>query len=171
MTGGRTAGYSRLVMNALQHTRIGRIGGALLLSAVVVATPGAQSGAVATADALEQLSSRGVFQGADEIDSDSHSPSPADERIGWIAFYLIYTDEVLARYAPGGAMGARFDLFQFGGFAGAQPRGYRIHIDVRDGCISLVGVVESADDRRIAEVRARESAGGRAVVNELLVNR
>jgi hypothetical protein len=171
MTGLLTAGYSRLVKNALQPSwrePIARVG---LLSILAVAQLAAQSGPAPNDEALERLSSRGVFEGIDGIDAASQPRSSADERVGWLTFYVIYTDEVLARYAPGGAMGARFDLFQFGGFPGAQPRGYRIHIVVRDGCISLVGVVESAVDRARAEVVARESAGGRAVENALLVQR
>src|SRR5262245_19793337 len=50
--------------------------------------------------------------------------SASDDRIRWITFFEIYTDAVLSRYAPGGASGARFDLFQFGGFPGTQPSGY-----------------------------------------------
>ena len=168
MTGRGTARYSRLVMNALQPTGGEPIARVVLLSILAVATLGAQS-PTANREALERLASRGVFEGANKIDAAPDPPSPADERAGWLTFYVIYTDDVLARYAPGGAMGARFDVFQFGGFPGAQPRGYRIHIIVRDGCISLVGVVESAADRARAEVRARESAGGRVVENALLV--
>jgi hypothetical protein len=159
-------------MKALQPTwGVAAAAAVLLLCVPGAATLDAQSGGGARAEALERLSNRGVFEGDDEIDSASYPVSPADERVGWIAFYLIYTDETLARYAPGGAMGARFDLFQFGGFSGAQPRGYRIHIIVRDERIALVGVVESAVDKQMAEVRAREGAGGRVVDNELLIDR
>jgi hypothetical protein len=172
MTGCGTAGYSRLVMKALQPTwRVAGAAAVLLSCVLAVAALEAQSGSGANAEALERLSNRGVFEGNDEIDPASHPVSAADERVGWIAFYLIYTDETLARYAPGGAMGARFDLFQFGGFPGAQPHGYRIHIVVREERIALVGVVESAVDKQMAEVRAREGAGGRLVDNELLIDR
>ncbi|HEY1309069.1 MAG TPA: BON domain-containing protein [Vicinamibacterales bacterium] len=157
--------------NALQPSWGEPIARVVLLSILAVAPLAAQSGPAANDEALERLSSRGVFEGVDGIETVSQPRSAADERVGWLAFYVIYTDEVLARYAPGGATGARFDLFQFGGFPGAQPHGYRIHIVVRDGCISLVGLVESAIDRARAELMARESAGGRAVENALLVER
>lgn len=97
--------------------------------------------------------------------------SKADDRIRWMTFYQIYTDDGLARYAPGGAVGARFDAFQFGGFPGTQPAGYSIHIIVNRARTTLVGVVDNAADRQIAEVRAREVPGVFAVDNRLVVAR
>jgi hypothetical protein len=88
-----------------------------------------------------------------------------------MTFYQIYTDDDLARYAPGGAIGARFDAFQFGGFPGMQPAGYAIHILVKGSQTTLVGVVDTAADKRTAEARAREVAGVFAVDNQLAVAR
>jgi|RhiMetdeSRZDD1v2_1073273.scaffolds.fasta_scaffold393305_1 hypothetical protein len=120
---------------------------------------------------LERLSHRGVFEGAEDIrqKSETSSSSRIDDRIRWLTFYLIYTDDGLSTYAPGGAMGARFDLFQFAGFPGSQPRGYPIHIVVSNARTTLIGVVRTSRDRRIAEARAREAAGVLRVDNALVV--
>ncbi len=95
--------------------------------------------------------------------------SHEDDRIRWITFYEIYTDDFLVRYAPGGAIGARFDAFQFAGFPYSQPSGYPIHIVVKGGRTTLAGIVDNAGDKHIAEVRAREVGGVLAVNNELIV--
>jgi osmotically-inducible protein OsmY len=45
-------------------------------------------------------------------------------------------------------------------FPGMQPVGiYPIHIIVKGGRTQLLGIVDTATDRQIAEVRAREVAG------------
>jgi hypothetical protein len=54
-----------------------------------------------------------------------------------------YTDDFLARYAPGGVYGVLRELR------------YPIHIVVKNGRIMLLGVVDNATDRQLAEVRAR----------------
>jgi BON domain-containing protein len=51
---------------------------------------------------------------------------------------------------------------------GMQPFGtYPIHIIVKNGRTMLLGVVDSAVDRQLAEVRAREVSGVFAVDNGL----
>jgi hypothetical protein len=97
--------------------------------------------------------------------------SRTDDRIRWVTFFQIYTDDALERYAPGGASGARFDAFQFGGLQGRQPCGYPIHIIVRAGRTTLAGAVNSAGDRQTAEMRARDVSGVLAVDNQLIVTR
>jgi osmotically-inducible protein OsmY len=53
-----------------------------------------------------------------------------------------------------------------------QPVGtYAIHIVVKNGRTMLLGVVDSAADRQIAEVRAREVTGVFEVENGLAVAR
>ena len=140
------------------------------------ATPGAQS--IGTGDVtasptrvIDQLSRRGVFEGSVEVDFEhaASPPSAADHRIRWLIFYQLYTDDVLSRYSPGGAAGARFDLFQFADFPDAQPFGYPIHIVVADGRTTLIGVVDSLGDKEIAGVRAREVPGVASVENALVV--
>ena len=57
-------------------------------------------------------------------------------------------------------------------FPGMQPVGrYPIHIVVKGGRTMLLGVVDSAADRQIAEVRAREVSGVFEVENDLVAGR
>ncbi len=96
--------------------------------------------------------------------------SPNDDRIRWEAFYRIYTDDFLSRYAPGGQLGVLQELRDERLFPGMQPVGpYGIHIIVRNGRMMLLGIVDSAVDRQIAEVRAREVTGVFEVENGLTV--
>jgi len=98
--------------------------------------------------------------------------SPNDDRIRWETFYRIYTDDFLSRYAPGGEFGLLQDLRDERHFPGMQPVGpYAIHIIVKNGRTMLLGIVDSAADRQIAEVRAREVTGVFEVENSLTVAR
>ena len=57
-------------------------------------------------------------------------------------------------------------------FPGMQPVGpYATHIIVKNGRTMLLGVVDNAADRQIAEVRAREVPGVFEVENSLIVTR
>lgn len=94
--------------------------------------------------------------------------SQNDDRIRWATFYRIYTDDFLSRYAPGGPSGVLRELRDNQRFPGMQPVGvYAIHIVVKNGRTMLLGVVDSAADRQIAEVRAREVTGVFEVENGL----
>ena len=103
-------------------------------------------------------------------------PSQMDDQIRWREYYAIYSDPFLSKYAPGAAMlwGHRH---RFGGFAGIwgdgyEPAGnYPIHIIVKNGRVSLMGVVDNDGDRTIAETKARGVPGTFEVKNELLVDR
>lgn len=98
--------------------------------------------------------------------------SPNDDRIRWATFYRIYTDDFLSRYAPGGALGALRELRDERRFPGMQPVGrYPIHIVVKNGRTMLLGAVDSAADRQVAEFRAREVSGAFEVENGLVVAR
>ena len=98
--------------------------------------------------------------------------SPQDDRIRWATFYRIYADDFLSRYAPGGIVGVLQDLRDERHFPGMQPVGrYPIHIIVKNGRTTLLGVVDNPSDRQIAEVRAREVTGVFEVVNSLTVLR
>ena len=71
--------------------------------------------------------------------------------------------------ASSGCCGSLRDERQF---PGMQPVGvYPIHIIVKNGRTMLLGVVDSAADRQIAEVRAREVTGVFEVENGLTVVR
>jgi hyperosmotically inducible periplasmic protein len=98
-------------------------------------------------------------------------PSQQDDRIRWSTFYRIYTDAFLSRYASGGELGARRELYEARRFGGLyQPLGlYSIHIVVRNGHTTLFGVVDNDSDKVIAEMRAREVSGVFSVENELVV--
>jgi hyperosmotically inducible periplasmic protein len=113
--------------------------------------------------------------GIDEVQN-KIEPLPAsqnDDRIRWATFYNIYTDDFLSRYAPGGPMAARYDAAQFARFPGMQPYGgnYPIHIIVRGGRTTLVGVVDNEGDKTIAGVRAREVPQVFGVENELMISK
>lgn len=98
--------------------------------------------------------------------------SQNDDRIRWTTFYNIYTDEFLSRYAPGGAMGVRYELRSSTRFPGMQPFGtYPIHIIVKNGRTTLVGVVNNESDKTVAGMRAREVTGVFGVENELVISR
>jgi hyperosmotically inducible periplasmic protein len=98
--------------------------------------------------------------------------SSNDDRIRWETFYRIYTDTFLSRYAPGGELGVLRELRDERHFPGMQPVGpYAIHIIVKNGRTMLLGIVDSAADRQVAEVRAREVTGVFDVENSLTVVR
>ena len=98
--------------------------------------------------------------------------SQNDDRIRWDTFYRIYTDDFLSRYAPGGKFGVLRELQDEQHFPGMQPVGiYPIHIIVKNGRTMLLGVVDNATDRQLAEVRAREVTGVFEVENGLTVAR
>jgi len=98
--------------------------------------------------------------------------SQNDDRIRWDTYYRIYTDDFLSRYAPGGELGVLQELRDERHFPGMQPVGrYPIHIIVNNGRTMLLGVVDSASDRQLAEVRAREVTGVFNVENALTVAR
>jgi hypothetical protein len=143
----------------------------LLTAAATRAQSADDGGAPSAARTIDQLSRRGVFEGPAEVDREgANPPAPAtDRRIRWLTFFHIYTDEVLSRYAPGGAVGARFDLFQFGDYSDAQPYGYSIHIVVGEGRTTLMGVVESVGHKELAGARAQEVPGVVGVENALVV--
>jgi osmotically-inducible protein OsmY len=68
-------------------------------------------------------------------------------------------------------MNAHYELRQSLRFPGVQPLGaYPIHIIVKNGRTTLMGVVDSEMDKRMAEIRAREVGGTFAVENELTVD-
>jgi len=96
--------------------------------------------------------------------------SQNDDRIRWATFYRIYTDDFLSRYAPGGARQVWRELQDERRFPGMQPVGiYPIHIIVKNGRTMLLGIVDTATDRQLAEVRAREVSGVFDVENSLTI--
>jgi hyperosmotically inducible periplasmic protein len=111
--------------------------------------------------------------GVDELENEIEvlPASQHDDRIRWSAFYNIYTDDFLSRYAPGGATSARYEALSFARFPGMQPFGmYPIHIIVKNGRITLLGIVDHETDKALAGVRAREVTGVFGVANDLIVS-
>ena len=105
--------------------------------------------------------------------------SLSDDEIRWRTFYSIYNDPVLARYAPGGGVlwghrhpftGTGLFPMASGPFSGYESAGdYPIHIIVRNGRVSLLGMIDNEGDKVIAEMRAREVPGTFGVENNLIV--
>jgi osmotically-inducible protein OsmY len=113
-----------------------------------------------------------MASGVDEVSNriEILPASQNDDRIRWATFYRIYTDDFLSRYAPGGAQEAWREILDERHFPGMQPVGvYPIHIIVKNGRTMLVGAVDNATDRQLAEVRAREVTGVFEVENSLTV--
>lgn len=95
-----------------------------------------------------------------------------DDRIRQATFYRIYTDSFLSRYASGGPRAALYDALEFGRFPGRSPFGnYAIHIIVKGGRTTLLGRVDNASDRQLAEFRAREVTGVFGITNEIVVEK
>ena len=110
--------------------------------------------------------------GVDEVANkiEALPASQNDDRIRWATFYRIYTDDFLSRYAPGGVYGILQEVRDERHFPGMQPVGrYPIHIIVKNGRVMLLGVVDNATDRQLADVRAREVTGVFEVENNLTV--
>lgn len=110
--------------------------------------------------------------GVDEVSNkiETLPASQNDDRIRWATYYRIYTDDFLSRYAPGGVQEVLQELRDERHFPGMQPVGrYPIHIIVKNGRTMLLGVVDNASDRQLAEVRAREVTGVFGVENSLIV--
>ncbi len=99
--------------------------------------------------------------------------SSFDDEIRARAYWAIYSNPQLRRYAPGGGFlgydrqRALSDL-RFGLDAIQQVRGpHPIHIVVKDGNVALVGVVNSRIDRQIAEMQVQTLSGIFSVENHL----
>src|SRR5215212_1430084 len=96
--------------------------------------------------------------------------SPNDDRIRWATYYRIYTDDFLSRYSPGGVENVFREIKDERQFPGMNPVGpYAIHIIVKNGRTMLLGVVDGAVDRQLADVRAREVTGTFDVENNLAI--
>jgi hyperosmotically inducible periplasmic protein len=127
-------------------------------------------GRLKTAAEMAAKRASGVAEVANKIEVLPASQN--DDRIRWATYYRIYTDDFLSRYAPGGVHEVLRELRDERRFPGMQPVGrYPIHIVVKNGRTMLLGVVDSAADRQIAEVRAREVSGVFEVENSLVAAR
>jgi hypothetical protein len=120
----------------------------------------------------------GVDQVMDKIEELPVSLS--DDELRWRTYYALYQDPFLSRYAPGGGMlwghrhafGPGFHPLGPGPFPGMEPAGdYPIHIIVKNGRITLLGVVDNEADKNLAGLRAREVPGAFGVENALMVEK
>jgi hyperosmotically inducible periplasmic protein len=102
-----------------------------------------------------------------------------DDNLRWQTYYAIYRDPFLSRYAPGGgllwghrhAFPSTFLAFGPSRFPGTEPAGdYPIHIIVKNGRITLLGVVDNESDKNVAGIRARGVSGSFGVDNELVAD-
>ena len=119
------------------------------------------------AKAVERIS--GVDEVVNQIEVLPASQN--DDRIRWATYYRIYADDFLSRYAPGGPWTVRYELIQARRFPGLQPFGnYPIHIIVKNGRTTLIGIVDNEADKTVAGMRAREVSAVFGVENELVVD-
>jgi hypothetical protein len=107
--------------------------------------------------------------------------SQFDDTLRWRIYYAIYRDPFLSRYAPGGGMlwghthpfpSGRLLPFGPARFPGMEPAGnYPIHIIVKNGHVTLMGVVDNESDKTQAGFLARGVPGSFSVENELTVEK
>jgi hyperosmotically inducible periplasmic protein len=108
--------------------------------------------------------------------------SSFDDDIRWAAFRAIYHDPSLSRYLPGGGWVPHGRMWRFdrpfdpfgrnARYPGQEPLGnYPIHIIVKNGRITLEGVVDNEMDKNVAGTRAHSVSGAFAVDNELQVEK
>jgi osmotically-inducible protein OsmY len=100
--------------------------------------------------------------------------SPNDDRLRATVYQSIYSYPALQRYTSNrGGMNRMPSVARAaGGITMDPPIGYHaIHIIVRNGNVTLTGVVDSDSDLAIAEMRANTVAGVFSVDNELDIAR
>jgi hyperosmotically inducible periplasmic protein len=98
--------------------------------------------------------------------------SPNDDRIRAAVYASIYRYPVLQKYTSnrGGPRGVPSVARAAGGITNDPPLGYHaIHIIVKNGNVTLTGVVDSDTDLAIAEMRANGVPGVFSVDNDLQV--
>jgi hyperosmotically inducible protein len=115
--------------------------------------------------------------------------SISDDQLRWALYRAIYRDSALARYGTPSSQAAAFRPGFFGWgqgyhgwgtfnqprwadapFYGMEPVGdYAIHIIVRNGQVTLAGVVDNQADKNLAGLRANGVFGAFSVTNDLHV--
>jgi len=98
--------------------------------------------------------------------------SPNDDRIRAAVYAAIYTYPALQKYTSnrGRPRGGPSVARAAGGITNDPPLGYHaIHIIVKNGNVTLTGVVDSDTDLAIAEMRANGVSGVFSVDNDLQV--
>ena len=100
--------------------------------------------------------------------------SPNDDRIRAAVYTAIYRYAPLQRYTsnrgPGSNIGRGSVARQAGGITNEPPIGYHaIHIIVKNGNVTLEGVVDSESDFSLAGMRANQVPGVFSVDNDLQI--
>ena len=103
--------------------------------------------------------------------------SPNDDRIRASVYNRIYTQPSLRKYnanqgtvAQAMGPGGRSVAMMAGGITNDPPRGFHaIHIIVKNGNVTLYGVVNNATDEAIAGIQANSAPGVFSVDNDLIV--
>jgi hyperosmotically inducible protein len=103
--------------------------------------------------------------------------SPNDDRIRAAVYNRIYTQPSLRKYnanqgnvAQAMGPGGRSVAMMAGGITNDPPRGFHaIHIIVKNGNVTLYGVVNNAMDEAIAGIQANSTPGVFSVDNDLIV--
>lgn len=97
--------------------------------------------------------------------------SPQDDDIRWRVYVAIYHYPALARYNPNRGTPLFNSLVRrTSGITQDPPPGrHPIHIIVKNGNVTLTGVVDNEGDRSIAEIRANGVPGVFSVVNEIQI--
>jgi hyperosmotically inducible protein len=97
--------------------------------------------------------------------------SPNDDRIRAAVYASIYSSPALQKYTSNRAGGRRPSVARRAtGITNDPPIGYHaIHIIVKNGNVTLKGVVNNSGDLAIAEMQANLTPGVFSVVNDLFV--
>ena len=119
------------------------------------------------------------IEGVESVDNqiDVLPTSPNDDRIRAAVYNRIYTQPSLRKYnANQGSVaralgpGGRSVALMAGGITNDPPRGFHaIHIIVKNGNVTLYGVVNNQTDAEIANVQANSTPGVFSVDNDLTV--
>ncbi|HXE15450.1 MAG TPA: BON domain-containing protein [Bryobacteraceae bacterium] len=98
--------------------------------------------------------------------------SPNDDRIRAAVYARIYGNQVLRRYTSNRGGAARWSSLtrRTIGITNDPPTGYHaIHIIVKNGNVTLKGVVDNSGDSAIAEMQANSTPGVFRVDNDLYI--
>lgn len=98
--------------------------------------------------------------------------SPNDDRVRAAVYNRIYTAPSLRMYnANAGSLGRGLSVARMaGGITADPPIGYHaIHIIVKNGNVTLYGVVNNSSDAAIAGMQANSAPGAFSVSNNLIV--
>jgi hyperosmotically inducible periplasmic protein len=119
------------------------------------------------------------IEGVDSVDNqiDVLPTSPNDDRIRAAVYNRIYTQPSLRKYnanqgtvAQAMRPGGRSVALMAGGITNDPPRGFHaIHIIVKNGNVTLYGVVNNQTDAAIAYMQANSTPGVFSVDNDLIV--